>query len=90
MTKRELCEAVAACEIGITRRAAGELLDAVFASIARAIRRDGRFSYPGFGTWTIRARKARRGRDPRTGAEMRIGASRTVGFRPAQQLRVGL
>jgi DNA-binding protein HU-beta len=65
-------------------------VDFLFDSIGRAIRNDGRFSYPGFGTWSVRMRRARRGRNPRTGAEMRIAAARTVGFRPAKELKSSL
>ena len=90
MTKAELVEAVAAQVSGLSRKSAGELVDLLFDSIGRAIRNDGRFSYPGFGTWSVRMRRARRGRNPRTGAEMRIAAARTVGFRPAKELRSSL
>jgi DNA-binding protein HU-beta len=90
MTKAELVEAVAAQASGLSRKSAGELVDFLFDSIGRAIRNDGRFSYPGFGTWSVRMRRARRGRNPRTGAEMRIAAARTVGFRPAKELKSSL
>jgi DNA-binding protein HU-beta len=90
MTKAELVEAVAAQASGLSRKSAGELVDFLFDSIGRAIRNDGRFGYPGFGTWSVRMRRARRGRNPRTGAEMRIAAARTVGFRPAKELKSSL
>jgi DNA-binding protein HU-beta len=88
MTKADLIRSVA--ERGMTRKAAAELVDALFATIGKAIKKEGRFSYPGFGTWTIRQRRARRGFNPRTGSEMRIKASRTVGFRPAKEMKNGL
>ena len=69
---------------------AAELVDALFGTIGKAIKKDGRFSYPGFGTWTIRQRKARKGRNPQTGAEIKIKASSTVGFKPAKELKNGL
>ena len=56
----------------------------------KTIKKEGRFFYPGFGTWTIRQRKARRGRNPQTGAEIKIKASKTVGFKPAKELKSGL
>jgi DNA-binding protein HU-beta len=90
MTKAELVETIAAHGIGMTKKGAEEVADVLFAAIGKAIRREGRFSYPGFGTWTVRTRKARRGRNPRTGEEMRIRAARTVGFRPAKGLKAGL
>ena len=53
-------------------------------------RKDKRFWVPGFGTFTVRRRKARPGYNPRTKTAMTIPAARTVGFRPAPQLRKGL
>ncbi len=88
MTKADLIETVAAH--GMTKKAAGEMVDALFATIGKTIRKEGRFSFPGFGTWTVRNRKARVGRNPQTGAEIRIKASKTVGFKPARELKSGL
>ncbi|HZH81728.1 MAG TPA: HU family DNA-binding protein, partial [Phototrophicaceae bacterium] len=48
------------------------------------------FQVPGFGTFTVRSRKARKGRNPQTGAVINIKASRSVGFKPAPVLKNGL
>lgn len=91
MTKAELIEAVAKKAEGqLTKKAAGELVDAVFSTIHQAIKKDKRFSYPDFGTWTVRARKPRKGRNPQTGDIIQIKASKTVGFRPAKELKDSL
>ena len=91
MTKAELIEAVAAKAEGqLTKKAAGEVVDAVFDTIRKSIKKDERFSYPGFGTWTVRTRKARKGRNPQTGQVITIKASKTVGFRPAKEMKGGL
>ena len=89
MTKGDLVNAVAK-GVKLTRRSAGDAVDATFEMLARAIRKDRRFLVPGFGTFTVRSRKARKGRNPQTGAEITIGASRTVGFKPAPGLKKGL
>ena len=89
MTKAELIEAVAKAS-KLNKTAAGDVVDATFEHLARAIRKDKRFQVPGFGTFTVRSRKARKGRDPQTGAEISIKASRTVGFRPAPDLKRSL
>jgi DNA-binding protein HU-beta len=89
MTKGDLVEAVAKAA-GINKRTAGEAVDATFEGIARAIRKNKRFQVPGFGTFTVRSRKARAGRDPQTGDVIAIKASRTVGFKPAPTLKKGL
>ena len=89
MTKGELVEAVAD-SVKISKLAAGEAVDATFENIAKAIKRSKRFQVPGFGTFTVRSRKARKGRNPQTGAAISIKASRTVGFKPAPVLKKGL
>ena len=89
MTKGQLIEAVQkSCNAdNISKRLTGDVLDAAFESIQKAIKKNKRFSYPGFGTFTVRNRKARKGRNPQTGAEMQIKASKTVGFKPAPKLK---
>lgn len=89
MTKGDLINGVAKAA-KLSKRAAGDALDAAFESLARAIKRDKRFQMPGFGTFSVRSRKARKGRNPQTGAVINIKASRTVGFKPAPSLKKGL
>ena len=89
MTKAELIEAVAQ-SANISKSVASEAVDATFESIAKAIKKSRRFQVPGFGTFTVRSRKARKGRNPQTGAAMNIKASRTVGFKAAPVLKKGL
>jgi len=89
MTKGDLINAVAK-GVKLSKRAAGDAVDATFQTLARAIKTDKRFQVPGFGTFTVRSRKARKGRNPQTGAEINIKASRTVGFKPAPTMKKGL
>jgi DNA-binding protein HU-beta len=89
MTKAELIEAVARAA-HLPRKSVATTLDLAFEHISRSIRRDKRFWVPGFGTFTVRRRRARAGFNPRTNSPMTIPAARTVGFRPAPQLRKGL
>ncbi len=89
MTKAELIESVART-VGQPKKLVAETIDATFDQIARSIRREKRFWVPGFGTFTVRRRRARAGYNPRTKAAMTIAAFRTVGFRPAPELRKGL
>jgi DNA-binding protein HU-beta len=89
MTKAELIDAVAKTA-RISKRVAGEAVDATFSGIAKGIKKAKRFQVPGFGTFSVRSRKARKGRNPQTGAVINIKASRTVGFKPAPDLKKGL
>lgn len=90
MTKAELIDTVwnsKAVKTDITKKACAEVIDATFDVMSRTIKKEKRFSYPGFGTWTVRRRKARTGRNPQTGAKIQIKASKTVGFKPAATLK---
>ena len=71
----------------MSKKLVGELVDGVFENMAGAIKKSKRFSYPGFGTWTVRHRKARNGRNPQTGETIKIKASKTVGFKPSMNLK---
>jgi len=90
MTKAELIEKVQGAAAGLNKKQTGDLVDAVFGVLGVAIKKDGRFAYPGFGTFTVRKRKARKGRNPRTGKEITIKASKTVAFKAAPSLKVKL
>ena len=90
MTKSELIDKVVAGvskQVELTKKSAGEIIDAVFLEIAAAIRKDKRFAYPGFGTFNVRTRKPRKGRNPRTGEVIKIKGSKTVSFKAAPQVK---
>jgi|TARA_B100001971_G_C18225398_1_gene560052 DNA-binding protein HU-beta len=90
MTKGELIAVVQSRDGDLTKKAAREIIDCVFKTIAKDIKKSGRFSYPEFGTFTLRKRKARTGRNPQTGEKLKIKASKTVGFKPAPTLKASL
>lgn len=88
MTKAEMIDKlVKSHNEDLTKKMAGELMDEMFDMMSKAIKKDKKFSYPGFGTFMLRTRKARNGRNPQTGETIRIKASKTVGFRPAKGLK---
>jgi DNA-binding protein HU-beta len=89
MTKQDVVEAVAK-SCGMSKRGAAEAVDSTIMSIAKGIKKDKRLALSGFGTFTVRKRKPRVGRNPRTGEEIKINASKTVGFKPAPALKTGL
>lgn len=92
MTKAELVEKVATTlkHRDLSKAAINEISDAIFECLAKGIKKDKRFTYPGFGTYTVRTRKARKGRNPQTGAVINIPASKTIGFRPSPDLKHSL
>lgn len=89
MTKQELIESLVRKQTkrSISKAAASDVVESLFDNLAFGIRRGKRFSYPGFGTFVVRKRKARKGRNPQTGQELMIDASKTVVFRPSDFLR---
>jgi len=83
MNKRELVEAV--CEqLQTTKTAAEETVNVVLKAIQEGVKDQGQVSVAGFGTWSLRQRAARTGRNPQTGEPMQISASTSVGFKPAK------
>ena len=92
MTKDQLISAVIKeCRNDdVSKRLAGDILDAAFDLIGKAVKKEKRFAYPGFGTFTVRTRKARKGRNPQTGEEIKIPPTKTVVFKPAPHFKASL
>jgi len=86
MNKGELIEAVAKSE-GCSKAGAERSVNAVLDAIKKGVKRDAKVQIAGFGTFSVRTRKARMGRNPHTGEEIRIKASKTVGFKAGKTLR---
>ncbi|MFV8569659.1 HU family DNA-binding protein [Marinobacter sp. SBS5] len=86
MRKPELSAAIAD-QAGLTREKASEVINAVTDQITAAAARGDDISLIGFGTFTVRKREARSGRNPQTGATIQIAASKTVGFKPGKALK---
>jgi DNA-binding protein HU-beta len=89
MNKKDLIEIVADTH-EISKAEAERIVGTVFATIAKAIKKDGEVSLFGFGSFKLKKRAARMGRNPQTGATVKIKASKTVGFKPATALRAPL
>lgn len=64
-------------------RAAGDLMNA----IVKELKRNGRFTLPSFGTFTVRKTKARKGLNPRTGEPVKVKAGKTVRFKASPTLK---
>jgi len=87
MTKSELLDAIAKGNPEITRKQVETVVNLVFTTLSNAIKADGQFVFPGFGTFVVRSRAARAGRNPKTREPIEIAASKTVGFKPAKALK---
>lgn len=86
MNKAELIDAVAAAA-DLSKASATRAVDAVIDNIAAALKKDEQVSLVGFGTFTVRSRAARSGRNPKTGETIEIQASRAPAFKPGKALK---
>jgi DNA-binding protein HU-beta len=87
MTKADLIE-VMAKDAGITKAAAGSVLDSFVDGVTKALKKkDGKVTLVGFGTFSKSRRKARKGRNPQTGAVIKIKATNVVKFKAGKQLK---
>lgn len=91
MTKAELIEKLQkGAGKDLSKKALGEIVDEVFLHIGKAVKRKKRFTYPGFGTFQLRKRAARVGRNPKTNEEVPIPSHKTIVFKPAPNLKSSL
>ena len=86
MSKKVIVEAVAR-EAGMTQAAADKVVSAVLDAVSAELAKGEKVSFPGFGTFEVRERSARTGRNPQTGAEIQIAASKSVGFKQGSKLK---
>lgn len=86
MNKSELIEAIAA-SADIPKAAAGRALDAMVDSITGALKKGDQVALVGFGTFAIKERAARTGRNPRTGDPIEIAAANIPSFKAGKALK---
>jgi DNA-binding protein HU-beta len=86
MNKAELVADVAE-RAGLTKKDAEKAVNAVVDSIEGALTKGDKVSLVGFGTFEVRTRAARSGRNPRTGATLRIKASKVPAFKAGKALK---
>ena len=86
MNKAELIDAIADAA-DLSKASAGRALDVAIATITKALKKGDTVTLVGFGTFSVRKRAARIGRNPRTGAEIKIKASKVPGFKAGKALK---
>jgi DNA-binding protein HU-beta len=86
MNKTELTDAVAEAA-GLTKADAARALDAVISTISDTLAKGDQVGVVGFGTFLVRQRAARTGRNPQTGAEIQIAAATVPAFKPGKALK---
>lgn len=86
MNKTELVDAVAD-EAEVSKAEAGRAVDAVISSITKALKKGDSVTLVGFGTFQVRKRAARTGRNPKTGDTIKIKASKNPAFKAGKALK---
>ena len=86
MNKAELIDAVSG-QTGLAKADATKAVDAVFDSITAALKAGDGVALLGFGTFVVKGRAARAGRNPRTGETIEIPASKVPGFKAGKALK---
>ena len=86
MNKSELIDAVAS-ETDLSKADATRATDAVLDSITSALSKGDQVTLVGFGTFSVRERAARAGRNPQTGETIQIKASKSPGFKAGKALK---
>ena len=86
MNKTQLVEKIAA-NADITKADAGRALAAFIEAVTETLKDGDQVSLVGFGTFSVRDRAARTGRNPQTGAEIQIAAAKVPGFKPGKGLK---
>lgn len=89
MNKSELIDLVAE-KADISKSTAGDALDAVLEGITGALKAGDSVTFVGFGTFSVSARAARDGRNPRTGETIKIAASNLAKFKAGKALKDAL
>ncbi len=86
MNKAELIDAVADAA-DISKSSATRAVDACIDNITAALKKDEQVTLVGFGTFVVRSRAARSGRNPQTGETIQIKASKVPAFKPGKALK---
>ncbi|MCJ7601270.1 MAG: integration host factor subunit alpha [Desulfobulbaceae bacterium] len=86
LTRKELAQAINE-KLGISQRSASELVDLVFSTLKQTLLNEESIKLVQFGTFTVRNKAPRMGRNPRTGEAMEIAKRSMVSFKASKSLR---
>lgn len=86
MTKADLVEIIFE-KVGLSKKEARDIVEILFDTIKQGFQEGESVKIPGFGTFNVRKKTSRRGRNPQTGQEMEITARRVLTFKTSNQLK---
>lgn len=86
MTKADLVEIIFE-KVGLLKKEAQDIIEVIFDTIKNAVTQGESVKVSGFGTFNVRKKQARRGRNPQTGSELEITPRRVLTFKASNQLK---
>ena len=86
MTKADLADKVYE-KVGLSRKEAVEMIETLFSSMKSILSEGESIKITGFGTFLVRKKSSRRGRNPKTGEEMEITARKVITFKPSLEFK---
>ncbi len=86
MTKADIVE-IAFEKVGYSKKDVAEVVDQIFECMKNALENSEKVKISGFGNFTVRHKRARRGRNPQTGSEITIGERKVLTFKASQILK---
>lgn len=86
MNKADLIDAIAK-DVSIAKSAAANVIDSFIETVKRSLKKGEKVTLMGFGSWEVRERAARVGRNPQTGKEIKIKAKKVPKFNPGKELK---
>ena len=87
MTKADLVEIIHEKIGGLSKNESQEIIEAIFDTIKTSLQQGEKIKISGFGNFTLRDKRPRKGRNPQTGDDIEITARRVLTFRPSQILK---
>ena len=89
MTKADLVEIVFE-KVGLSKKEAQDIIEIIFDTIKQSFAEGESVKIPGFGTFNVRKKNARRGRNPQTGQELEITPRRVLTFKASNQMKAAI
>ncbi|WP_022849973.1 integration host factor subunit beta [Limisalsivibrio acetivorans] len=87
MTKSELIEAIAAENQNLTKKQIEFIVNGVFNSIKEALKEDDKVEIRGFGSFKIREKNSKTGRNPKTGEKVQVPSKKVPYFKPGKEIK---
>jgi integration host factor subunit alpha len=86
MTKKDIIQKIHT-KLGYSKKDSAILVEQIFEIMKEDLAHGGKIKISGFGSFTVKDKKAQKGRNPQTGEEIEIGARKVLTFKPSQILR---